>query len=670
MYLEKPEFSMVYLYLQELENLLNEEKELFTEFRSYDIQKGNIVYFKCNDFLPNIKCNSLFIKELKYYGTLEFEFNKSVNEVYISKVPYILVKNNKVPIFTSDLAKIIVDLLHKYISSSEIQIKFANPYTLLAINKESIKVIPNIMETTNYQNLQIILEKIKTEIAYIEKDLERQHNKQIRDDNKKERNMAKKRKICGLDIEEYENKEDFYQEVNKKIIAVWNQKLKKFKFHLEATKKKYKELIRSSDKWVLEKDIIELLGNTDELDEFDKYHFHFNLEDVTDDEWEEYLEKRLQLDTSFDGIFKKIRELKELYSVEYKSALSLRSEEYEDIAYLRKYKYHEWFAEWLVKNPHPVFNCEYNNVLKKYVYDKKRFDYAVDLLEQISALNEKILYYNARVINPDKAILYFINDEISWNAIMQLPYWLKLYRDKNVCHENIFLLMIKPGVKNIDLDNLKKFYSDKDKKKKFLVNDNFLCERLIVTVPKSLNYLEMKKIIEYSFNHAQQINFICENISTAVIIKTISTGIYLKLPTPDLLPYKDYQYYIEESLKYNLRTKKEILVNVEPDYYRNYFLNIPNNENYWHLYDYSSVYKFRRKSIINFNGQIDCAIKAFNIHGITNPTEDMVLTIILGSYFEDDRFPEIRITYNDLIEQIENGVQKEFSLAKSYSKIK
>ena len=93
MYLEKPEFSMVYLYLQELENLLNEEKELFTEFKSYDIQKGNIVYFKCNDFLPNIKCNSLFIKELKYYGTLEFEFNKSVNEVYISKVPYILVKN-------------------------------------------------------------------------------------------------------------------------------------------------------------------------------------------------------------------------------------------------------------------------------------------------------------------------------------------------------------------------------------------------------------------------------------------------------------------------------------------------------------------------------------------------------------------------------------------------
>ncbi len=668
MFLRIPEYAMIHLYLQELEQELNKGEYLETEFKTIDKEIDNVIKFKCDSFIPSLKCKSLFIKELKYYGTLEFIFNKRNNEVYISKIPYILINNNKVPIFTSDLAQIITKLLSKYIPSNDIKITFADPYTVLAINQEVINIIPSITQTKNYQVLQTILERINYEIEHIEKNLEKQHKKLVQEDAKKEHALAKRRKICGLDSESYEQIEEFYEDVNKRLITMWKEKIENLTRHLQANIKKYKELIKASDEEALKDDIVKILKSDA------GYGYNLNLENISEEEMESYLEKRLKLDLSDNGVLAKIKELKEDYLSE-----RYTTHDYDYRYYLKENQYYEWFAEYISEYEHPAFPCtrlysqKYDYANNKYIdaieyrYDKKQFIRTINILEQIAFLQNLITYYQKLITNPNNAILNFTTNENKWNAIMQFPYWLKIGKDKKRnSTEKIYLLMIKPGVQTIELSNLRVFNNDKDKKRRFSIKDDFKCDRLIVTIPKSLSYQEICKLVTYSFNHAKQINFICEDADTSTITKGICIEQYLSIAssTDSYNWFDNHLYDIdsdlnEEFYEFTTDSKKIILVNTDPDYYRNYFLDTPDNKIYWHRFDYSSDYKFYRKNIINFNGEIDCAIKAFNEHGI-EATLDMILELVLGSYSNNDRFPEIRTTYNSIIVKIENNVKKEF----------
>ena len=467
MFLRIPEYAMIHLYLQELEQELNKGEYLETEFKTIDKEIDNVIKFKCDSFIPSLKCKSLFIKELKYYGTLEFTFNKRNNEVYISKIPYILINNNKVPIFTSDLAQIITKLLSKYIPSNDIKITFADPYTVLAINQEVINIIPSITQTKNYQVLQTILERINYEIEHIEKNLEKQHKKLVQEDAKKEHALAKRRKICGLDSESYEQIEEFYEDVNKRLITMWKEKIENLTRHLQANIKKYKELIKASDEEALKDDIVKILKSDA------GYGYNLNLENISEEEMESYLEKRLKLDLSDNGVLAKIKELKEDYLSE-----RYTTHDYDYRYYLKENQYYEWFAEYISEYEHPAFPCtrlysqKYDYANNKYIdaieyrYDKKQFIRTINILEQIAFLQNLITYYQKLITNPNNAILNFTTNENKWNAIMQFPYWLKIGKDKKRnSTEKIYLLMIKPGVQTIELSNLRVFNNDKDKKK-------------------------------------------------------------------------------------------------------------------------------------------------------------------------------------------------------------
>lgn len=153
MYLEMPEYSLIHMYLKELEKNLENGYNFTCEYKTYDKEFYNEVAFKCFDLVQKMQSNSIFIKNLNYYGTLEFSYNKATNEVYVLKVPYILINNKKLFIFTSDLAKIIEELLKKYVPVSDVSIKFSSSLSILAINKEVAQIIPNIVNTTNYQLL-------------------------------------------------------------------------------------------------------------------------------------------------------------------------------------------------------------------------------------------------------------------------------------------------------------------------------------------------------------------------------------------------------------------------------------------------------------------------------------------------------------------------------------
>lgn len=648
MYLEMPEYSLIHMYLKELEKNLENGYNFTCEYKAYDKEFYNEVAFKCFDLVQKMQSNSIFIKNLNYHGTLEFSYNKATNEVYVLKVPYILINNKKLFIFTSDLAKIIEELLKKYVPVSDVSIKFSSSLSVLAMNKEVAQIIPNIVNTTNYQFLLKILEQIEKEISYIERDLEKQQYRAKKEDTKKEFVLIKRRSICGIDISNYDRIEDYFNAVNKALIDLWTKKVENYTIHLNATKKKYFDMYLS--------------GNTNKFEFLDEFYDPFDeaYYQVGELAWYEdsekrkikkeimeHLEARLEYDLSeewYDSIISEINEIRKEYDREYNASYSKRNKGPDRGLNMG---FEEYFAQSVLENNY----LKNNPICSDADYDELiRFE---KYIIQIKALIEKIKFYKELIKDPDKAIVNFSKYGVSWNAIMQSPYWLKLSRIVKIyghCYQEIIaLLMVKPGTKTINFEKMKKFNSDKAKNKKFWISDEYQFNKLIITIPKSLDYLEIIKLVEYGFQinkyhdtKAEQINFICEDVDTAVKVKEICIKCYLALPDTIILP---------QQLNFWPDAKMELLVNVDPDYYRNYFLDCPKNGVYYHRYDYSSQYKFRRKELINFSGKIDCAVLAFKNCGIT-PTEDMIKEIVLGGYDNECRFPKVKEEYEKLVKYV------------------
>ena len=653
MYLEMPEYSLIHMYLKELEKNLENGYNFTCEYKTYDKEFYNEVAFKCFDLVQKMQSNSIFIKNLNYHGTLEFSYNKATNEVYVLKVPYILINNKKLFIFTSDLAKIIEELLKKYVPVSDVSIKFSSSLSILAMNKEVAQIIPNIVNTTNYQFLLKILEQIEKEISYIERDLEKQQYRAKKEDAKKEFVLIKRRSICGIDISNYDRIEDYFNAVNKALIDLWTKKIESYTIHLNATKKKYFDMYLSGDpdSFLFEMSIFlgVLPSSFDEAYERvgELAWYEDSEKRKIKKEIEEYLEARLEYDLSeeeYDSIISEINKIRKEYDREYNASYSI----YKGPERGLNMGFEEYFAQSVLENDY----LEDNPICSDADYDELiRFE---KYIIQIKTLIEKIEFYKELIKDPDKAIINFSRYGVAWNAIMQSSYWLKLGRcikgvNGHGIHEKIALLMVKPGTKTIDFKKMKKFNSDKTKNKKFWISDEYQFNKLIITIPKSLDYSEIIKLVEYGFQinnyhytKAEQINFICEDDDTVVKVKEICIKCYLALPDTIILP---------QQLNFWPDAKMELLVNVDPDYYRNYFLDCPKNEVYYHRYDYSSQYKFRRKESINFSGKIDCAVLAFKNCGIT-PTEDMIKEIVLGGYDNECRFPKVKEEYEKLVKYV------------------
>ena len=656
MYLTNSSYSIIHLYLQELEKELKLGNSISTECLSYDQKNNNMIKFKCFNFKSNIKFDSIFIKKLKYYGMLEFEFNISTNELFIKKVPYITFNNSNIPLFTNDLAKIIIKLLNNYVSNDNLKIVFANPCTILVIDSEVQTIIPDVVNTNNYHFLQIILNKINNEIEKINNNCKKNHDRLVKENLKKEYALIKRRKICGIDSESFDNVEEFYLEVNKRLCELWTKKLNKINRHLNATKIKYKNLILDAKKELLE--------------EYFESKFNIDINNLTREEMDKYLEK--QLNSDLKELYEKIQELKQDYLFEFKTCNTYWFRE--DIKYregLKYNKYYQRFAEWLISNvKHPIFSCEksYNGEI---IYDRKNFIIAINYLEQIAYLQKKISEYKNLLNHPNDAILNFTANSNYWNAIMQFPYWLKLEKDKfQASKEEFFLLMIKQGVTHINLDKIRKFSRDKDKKRKISISDEYKCSRLMITIPKSLSYLEIIKLVKYAFKHSNSKNFICENSDVASKVKTICANLFF-----DSNDY--WRYYVncdgsesrymwwDSDFDCMYYSDNQIFINIDPDYYRNYFLSSPSNKVLWHKYDYSSCYRYHRYEPLAFDSKIIYALISFFKHNI-KPTNDMVLELILGNYSNIERFSEVRKTYNEIIDSLNNKIVKEFEKEFSY----
>ena len=158
MYLKIPEYSLIYFYIKKIEKLNNNLK---LEYKSLEKIEKDKINFKIFDLYS---IDTHLLEKEKYFGTLEFNHYPKTNEVYVYKVPTIYLNNVKIPIFTSNIAKIIVKKLNKELLPKDIKLMFSSPFSILAIDRFVKQVIPSIEETKNMQLLNQIVNQIDKEI--------------------------------------------------------------------------------------------------------------------------------------------------------------------------------------------------------------------------------------------------------------------------------------------------------------------------------------------------------------------------------------------------------------------------------------------------------------------------------------------------------------------------
>ncbi len=255
MLLTNPYYSLLDSYIEHTKELFRDYK-VECEYKSYDKEKDNYIFFTCFDLKLESRFGDFIIRDIKYEGVLKFCFNKASNEVYVTKVPYVIYGNTRIPIFTSGIAQIIVNKLQKYVPNNEIKIVFSNPLVPLAEDENVLSLLPSLANTKNHQLLVYILNGIKKEKTKIMMETKRYKEKQEKIYRKKENAIAKKRRILGLDPKDFTSVEEFQKKLTKKLIDFWNKKVENIERHLEANIKKYKSLLAKGNA----KDFLLMLG--------------------------------------------------------------------------------------------------------------------------------------------------------------------------------------------------------------------------------------------------------------------------------------------------------------------------------------------------------------------------------------------------------------------------
>ena len=655
-------YSTIDLYMKKINQYLDDGYIISGDCKTYDKSKNDFVIFKCFDIKSQVKTNNGFIiSEIEYSGYLEFTYNKVTNEVYISKLPYILVGKVEVPIFTCDIARIIVDKLKSYISGDDIKLTFSSPLAVFAIDNNIQQIVPSINDTRNLNIINHIVDTIALEEKRIRQHILSLKAQKDREDSAIEHAVSKKRKIYGIDPNDYENQLEFYKVVDEKICEVYDRKIEKIKRHLHLNEQKYKEMLKkgvlsiSSDNmdficnnvdfrnWCKnnEDSISELKG----LYTYDAFfgEIYFYIDDLEGEQVkkdvllviDKYIEYRYYHDLHdsrgilalVDFVKKEIMPLPELREegLPRIDNNTLYTEIVTQLAAIagngdpngwcnEKYDYVE---------DHPIFGCHNYSYTKtrssQWWYEGSVYTYkfspdigkAVELLLQIRTLTKQLQYYRSILNEPSKAFLSFKKDNNSWASIMQYPYFVRMGSD-------LFdVLMIKPQTLTFDENNIRYFVQKGDKEKNVSPN----CDRMVVAIPDSLQQYYLFKVIQYAHDRSKDLNFICQSPDLASRLKSILVNL-------ELNARKNNCSYI----------KGNYFINVDPNYYDSFFVNTPNNKNFWHRYDYSSDYKYRRKIIYDLNTIIDMCIQEY-LHKNPSSQEinnDTLSDMILGSYSSDD----------------------------------
>lgn len=290
-----------------------------------------------------------------------------------------------------------------------------------------------------------------------------------------------------------------------------------------------------------------------------------------------------------------------------------------------------------------IYECNPNYIPD---YNYPLFQKINILLQFYSLITEKKFYKN--VLNNINDYTLDINKLSEANfSKLQLPYFYMNYNNADI-------LIIKPGCSKIDFENIpvilgekqnliqpityegkstpfKRLKNKKPKYNLFLFKNptsyNFNKEKsysdsiiynfhkLTITIPESLEYNDIKKLINLYRNEIKTINYICENPSVYAIVKSILIDNYL------------------DSLETNNTSIS--FISVDPKYYDNYFTTTPAGEAFFKQYNYTSKYKFKRKDIMSIEDYCRIFINR-ELENNKDINRDKIKLAILGSYDHKD----------------------------------
>lgn len=661
MYLKNPLYSYIYEHINKINGFIASEYYFKPKFNMFDKNSGVIIDFKCfnvNSIYTTPK--GLIIEEFKYDNSLEFTLNKETNEIYIYKIPILIYNNIKIPIFTSDIANIIKDCISNYCDVDDVKIVFSDKYSPLAIDKNVKKILPSITNTNNYDTTEKL-------IVYIEKELEKINKttlsyKQHQDKyiKRMERIYERKRKICGIDPIDYTSIDDFYEAVNIKIKSKVENILKKIERHLNNTKKAYKKILwdQFTNIYNLENKTnynIEELKSLLKKDKnntqyivtlfFDGYLDLANYDEILSssnnnyDVIDYYIEQIFNYELHNDeGLVNKIKYIKKEYNtLTIDERFPFKNNLYASFLYEFN---NDNFIDYFNGKNRGLYNC--NEKLKPekiatYLSCESNLFKAIDLIWQYYSLIKDKEYYTEIIENLDQVTIDLDKEVKNYGEILQLPYWF--IEDAGLYD----LLMIKPGTNKFNINKIVYFDRTKNNGRRNKYNLNIVgssrylnfpltnksLNRICITIPSSLEINSIKEIIDTFRNKYdyEAIYFICENFTSYYIVKDYIVTLSLKeLTEPHKICNSDLIFYDEI---YN--DSKRTFVCIDPNYYNNFFTTTPSVNEFYHLYDYTSNYRFRRKKPLCIEDLTELFInREKEENGFLNI--DKIKANILGSY--------------------------------------
>lgn len=579
------------------------------DYKTYDLDMGDKIKFVIYDISSYIEENMISTFELNYFGNLEFSYDKINKLLYISVLPSLEYEHDKFQVFTNDLLEIMRRVLSKYVSIEEVEIVF-NRFAIFAYSSDVEKLI---QRSENYKLINNIIRRTDAIIESLNKKILNNKKRLEECDRKRENVLQKRMQIFGIKKDDFENILDYRSALNEKVVEYAQKELNRYGRHLKINKEKYKDTLRKifdeNQEYINE--LIYPIRDELNLESIEEDDYDF------DKEWTDILsldDKEKILNYLVEEETKTICDLKRELDPDWKAQNKPGRDSGEEYIRISTYDYGMEFVRELCN--FYISNGNYENHPIYTSGDKKLIFKMLNLAFQINSLQKKVNYFQNIISNPNDAYMEFKRDNILWGTILEMPCFFKFAYDAHYAgnREIINLLMVKPGISKVDLDSLicfgkyekegfdryKYHWYDNDRYehhkeiiKEFTKEKRYNADRLIVTLSNSLELEEVYKLIHFAIQYGHSINFICESLVTALEVKR-----YIVLN--ELCMQQQDRSFIGKN--------GNIFINVDPIYYQTYFTNLPTNKAFFHMYDYSSDYRYSRKDINSLSAMIGACI--------------------------------------------------------------
>ncbi|MBQ9790473.1 MAG: hypothetical protein IJW24_02640, partial [Clostridia bacterium] len=630
LFLENPEYTAVLHHKEAMDKFAASNVVFKTSYKSYDKKQGAHTTFRLWDLSSELSLQSgVVLGRIKYDGQLVFGVDEPTKEIIVHELPKVKSLKTQIAVCTSDLLEAIKAVVQKHVNTLDYTLKIQNPLAVVCIDEKAKDVFSGIDQSQAYTNQQNIISKIKSEEKKIAEDVKAYKKKLDHEEKAVENAFADKRKIFGIDPEQFESSEEAEIVIGNHIISVYEKRIESARRQSKSAETKLLQLIQENTsnfytrydiddfEWGVCKVFEEIeSGKLKDDDVVDLSKYDYDYEDSSD---EDKFVKVSDLKQKYHErvIDKEFEILSEIISV------AVANEIKAEVRCLRQnlevpsdYTVYHALSEEMAKSRSVFAGCDFET--------QKR---VIDLIRQMSANYEQINNYEYFIqqTQNSSALTNFAASSGDWGAVMQYPAWIRYGRDYRRKHGIYFhLLMTKPETREIDFENIKRFTRRDGYELAKEVPDRLSIlskiargetERLenydthyTACLAESLSGQSLQTIVETLIEKQGFKQFVCESAETAVKVKRMVLSHFMRgiehykqklsdVNNDNISPQDHERYWYastaeseEERAKKTIirdikneleRTVEQTYIVVDPKYYSNFFKTTPTN---FHLY--------------------------------------------------------------------------------------